>query len=205
MTDGEPGTNPPECGAIGGAIFADAVVVVPSFLDAALVPALRERARAYDAAGECAPAGVGRSEARALRPEQRGDRIRWLDDAPANDAERAFRQAIERVRVEVNRTLALGALDLEAHYAIYPPGAGYRRHRDRFRDDDARVLSVVAYLNDGWREEEGGALRLHLPGGTRDVLPIGGTLVAFLSASVEHEVLPARRERLAIAGWFRRR
>ena len=32
-----------------------------------------------------------------------------------------------------------------------------------------------------------------------------GTFVAFLSADFEHEVLPARRERLALAGWFRRR
>lgn len=205
MTDGGPATNPPDSGAIGDAIAAEAVAVVPSFLDATLVSALRERARAYDAISEFAPAGVGRSDARAVRPDLRGDRIRWLDEPPSDASELAFRTAIEPVRVAVNRALALGAFDLEAHYAIYPPGAGYRRHRDRFRDDDARVLSVVAYLNDAWREEDGGALRLHLPGGPRDVLPTGGTLVAFLSAPVEHEVLPARRERLAIAGWFRRR
>jgi len=91
------------------------------------------------------------------------------------------------------------------HYALYPPGAGYARHRDRFRDDDARVLSCVAYLNDRWGPHDGGALRLHLDGGPRDVAPIGGTLVAFLADRVEHEVLPATRQRLAVAGWFRSR
>jgi SM-20-related protein len=40
---------------------------------------------------------------------------------------------------------------------------------------------------------------------TLDVLPEGGTLVAFLSERFQHEVLPARRERLALTGWFRRR
>ena len=94
----------------------------------------------------------------------------------------------------------------EAHYAIYPRGGFYRRHRDRFHDDDARVLSCVLYLNEGWSPEHGGALRLHLDGNeSRDVLPAGGTLACFLSERFEHEVLPATRERLALTGWFRRR
>jgi SM-20-related protein len=37
-----------------------------------------------------------------------------------------------------------------------------------------------------------------------EVLPIGGTLVCFLSDRFHHEVLPARRERLAATGWFTR-
>jgi SM-20-related protein len=35
-----------------------------------------------------------------------------------------------------------------------------------------------------------------------DVAPIGGTFVTFLSAEYEHEVLPARRERASLTGWF---
>lgn len=194
-----------EVAAIAGAISSGGVAIVPSFVDAALVAALRRRALDLDAAGEFAAAGIGRGAGLAQRRDVRGDRIRWIDAASADAAESALLEALERVRLEVNRALALGAFELEAHYAIYPSGAGYARHRDRFRDDDARVLSIVAYLNDEWREEDGGALRLHLPAGARDVAPIGGTLVAFLSDAVEHEVLPARRERLAIAGWFRRR
>lgn len=30
-----------------------------------------------------------------------------------------------------------------------------------------------------------------------------GTLVVFLSEEFEHEVLPAKRDRYSIAGWFR--
>src|SRR2546421_26403 len=76
----------------------------------------------------------------------------------------------------------------------------------RFRDDDARMLSCVLYLNDAWTAADGGALRIYLsPTDVCDVLPVGGTLVCFLSDRYEHEVLPATRERLAITGWFRRR
>ncbi len=37
------------------------------------------------------------------------------------------------------------------------------------------------------------------------VLPIAGRLVCFLSDRFIHEVLPARRERLSLSGWFRKR
>ena len=36
-----------------------------------------------------------------------------------------------------------------------------------------------------------------------DIFPVGGTLVAFLSARYWHEVLPATRERLSLTGWFK--
>ncbi|MOA08544.1 hypothetical protein D3C78_1283200 [compost metagenome] len=67
-------------------------------------------------------------------------------------------------------------------------------------------MSAVFYLNADWQAEQGGALRMYLPGGEeRDVLPLAGTLVVFLSADLPHAVLPATRERLSLTGWFRRR
>jgi len=39
----------------------------------------------------------------------------------------------------------------------------------------------------------------------REVSPVASTLVIFLSDRFEHEVRPARRPRLAVTGWFRRR
>ena len=187
------------------AIAEDGVAVAPGFLDERLVARLRERARRLDAAGEFAPAGVGHGASRAHRPDVRGDRIRWIDASNEDPAERELAAALDVLRRDVNRALAIGAFSLEMHYAIYPPGARYARHRDRFRDDDARVLSCVAYLNDAWRDDDGGALRLHVAGGPLDVLPRSGTLVAFLAERIEHEVLPAKRMRLAVSGWFRRR
>jgi SM-20-related protein len=170
-----------------------------------VVQGLRERVRALQQAGAFAGAAVGRAQVRTQRDDVRGDRIAWLPDAPEDEAEVALGVWLESLRVRCNRELLLGLEEVEAHYAIYPPGARYARHRDRFRDDDARVLSWVLYLNEAWTREDGGALRLYDGDGAIDVLPEGGTLAAFLSADFEHEVLPARRERLSIAGWFRRR
>ena len=190
---------------VADALVASGVAIVPGFLDRALVTRLRERALGLDRAGGFVAAGVGRAASLAQRDDVRGDRIRWIG-LPSDDAsENALEAALDPVRRDVNRSLALGAFDLEMHYALYPAGASYARHRDRFRDDDARVLSCVAYLNDAWGEDDGGALRLHLDDGPRDVAPLGGTLVVFLADRVEHEVLPSMRERLAVAGWFRRR
>ena len=97
--------------------------------------------------------------------------------------------------------------DVEAHFAHYPPGARYVRHRDRFRDDDHRVVSLVVYLNADWdAPRNGGELRLYdTAGNAHDVAPLGGRAACFLSADIEHEVLPATRDRLSVAAWLRRR
>jgi SM-20-related protein len=135
----------------------------------------------------------------------RGDFIAWLD-APADDAERELVERLDSLRATFNRELMTGLVDFEGHYARYPAGAGYARHLDRLSGSDVRVLSAVLYLNDAWSADDGGALRVHLPdGGCRDVSPRGGNLFVFRSEAFEHEVLPARRERLSFTGWFRRR
>ena len=148
----------------------------------------------------------GAARTRGRRADVRGDRIRWLDERPHDAAEAAAFALLDALRVACNRSLMAGLVEFEGHYALYPPGTSYARHRDRFRDDDTRVLSCVLYLNDDWRRDDGGALRLYVEGGQAiDVWPEAGTLVAFLSERFDHEVLPARRPRLALTGWFRRR
>jgi SM-20-related protein len=140
-----------------------------------------------------------------VREGVRGDHIQWLEPGqhPACDE---YLQALDELRMALNQGLYLGLEDFEGHFALYPPGAFYQKHVDRFRDDDRRAVSVVFYLNDDWQAEQGGALRLYLPNGeTRDVLPHAGSLLVFLSADMPHEVLPASRDRLSLTGWLRRR
>ena len=169
----------------------------------ALRTALREDLRRLQAEGALAPASVGRGAGRDLRRDIRADATLWLDDPRCGDAARDFLARIDALRVALNRRLFLGLDDCEAHYAAYPPGGGYARHRDRFRDSDARVVTLVSYLNDDWGDADGGALRLHGDGGGHvDIAPLGAS-VCFLSER-EHEVLPAHRARFSIAAWFRR-
>ena len=179
------------------------------FLPPVTVAALADEAHARDAAGEFHDAGVGRGATFAQRRDVRGDRILWLDEASASPVQRPFRQAMEALRAALNEKLLLGLFSFEAHYALYPPGAFYRRHRDRFGGSSAspgvRVISCAIYLNQGWTAADGGALRVYEGDRLREVLPLAGTMACFLSDRFEHEVLPATRERLSLTGWFRRR
>jgi SM-20-related protein len=113
---------------------------------------------------------------------------------------------LEGLRLELNREAYLGLFELELHYALYPPGAGYERHLDQPQGTTQRKVSLVLYLNDGWGPGDGGALRMHeARNQALDIEPVGGRLVCFLTSGREHQVLPARRERLSISGWFRGR
>lgn len=177
----------------------------PQFITQTLTRKLAEECRQRAAQGALAPAGVGRGTQQQVREGVRGDHIQWLEPGqhPACDE---YLQALDELRVALNQGLYLGLEDFEGHFALYPPGAFYQKHVDRFRDDDRRAVSVVFYLNDDWQVEQGGALRLYLPNGeTRDVLPQAGSLLVFLSADMPHEVLPASRDRLSLTGWLRRR
>ena len=189
--------------AIADALRTHGACRLPGFPDADTTHALREDLARLQADGALAAAAVGRGSSHGQRADIRGDATLWLDDPRAGPAAAAFLAALDALRIELNRRLFLGADEVEAHYAVYPPGARYARHRDRFKDDDARVISLVAYLNPDWRDDDGGTLRLALDDGEVALVPRTGSVV-FLS-ELEHEVLPATRERRSIVAWMRRR
>ncbi|MCG8294122.1 2OG-Fe(II) oxygenase [Pseudomonas entomophila] len=177
----------------------------PLFLPDELARALALECRRRHAEGELNPAGVGRGAAQEVREAIRGDQIQWIDPGDSEACDH-YLGAMDSLRQAINQGLYLGLEDFECHFALYPPGAFYRRHLDRFRDDDRRAVSAVFYLNEGWQPDDGGQLRMFLQGDVEhDVPPLAGTLVVFLSGDIPHEVLPAGRERLSLTGWFRRR
>lgn len=179
--------------------------VYEGFLDAARVAALRAEAVALHAAGGFRAAGIGHGAVR--RPEVRGDDLAWITQESAPAASALSQGDFEILRHAINARTYLGLHELEAHYAVYAPGTFYARHLDRFQEDNQRVISLVLYLNEDWGTDDGGELRLY-PSGSEagvTVAPRAGTIVCFLSERVPHEVLPARRPRHSLAGWFRRR
>lgn len=175
------------------------------FVDADLVAALAAECRALWEADEFRAAEIGIGATRRRQGEVRGDYIHWLDEATASPAQRRYLAAMESLRLTLNETLFLGLFSLEAHLAVYPVGAGYERHLDQFAGARTRVVSCVLYLNTDWRPEDGGQLRLFLGDDERphDIPPTAGTLATFMSASIYHSVLSARRQRLSLTGWFR--
>ncbi|CAI8711372.1 MULTISPECIES: 2OG-Fe(II) oxygenase [unclassified Pseudomonas] len=175
------------------------------FLPLDLTRALAAECRKRAAEGELAPAAVGRGPTSEIREGIRGDKIQWIEPGQALACD-SYLQLMDSLREAMNRGLYLGLEDFESHFAMYPPGAFYLKHVDRFRDDDRRTVSAVVYLNDAWLPEHGGQLRMYLKEDVEyDVVPTGGCLVVFLSGEVPHEVLPATRDRLSLTGWFRRR
>ena len=189
--------------AAASALAADGWCVQPGLMSASATRALARECTAMHDAKLLLPARTGAAHtASALR----GDSTHWFVTGAMSAPQQAFAERIDALRIALNRELMLGLVECESHYAVYRPGAGYARHLDRLRDNDARVVSAVFYLNEDWRETDGGALRLYLEDGAyRDIHPHAGSLLLFLSAQFEHEVLPATRDRLSIACWMRQR
>ena len=189
----------PAIDLIAAALETAGRIVLPACLPPALSAALRQRAVAVE--GGMSRAGIGRG--RSLNDAVRGDAIRWLgqDDA----AEAAYLAWMERLRLGLNRRLFLGLFDYEAHFAVYQPGAYYRKHLDAFPGASNRLLTTVYYLNPQWTPADGGELRIYdLDGGLlENVAPEFGKMALFLSATHPHEVAATRQKRLSIAGWFR--
>ena len=147
-------------------------------------------------------AGVGQREKIRINESIRGDYIQWIDKAGAPPAISVYFMRLDKLMGYLNQTLFLSLKDYEVHMTRYPVGSFYKRHIDQFKRDDHRKLSIICYLNSDWHEENGGQLRIYLPQGPLDILPVAGRVVCFCSDELEHEVLPATRERLSLTGWM---
>jgi SM-20-related protein len=178
------------------------ICIQDEFLTVSQVDELRECLQARRARGEFSAARIGAGQALQRREEVRGDFTCWLNE-PLFAAETHVLACFERLRLQLNREAFLGLLELELHYAAYPPGAGYARHVDQPRGKARRKVSLVLYLNRGWEPDAAGELRIFGAGEKCcDVQPLGGRLVCFLTAGQEHCVRAATRERLTLAGWL---
>lgn len=181
---------------------------VPGFLPRPAVSALAAEEQALWSGGGFREAGVGRGGGQGVHAEIRSDRICWLDPAALPPATAAYWDLVGALRQTLNRTLFLGLQRFEAHYALYPVGSFYKRHLDQHRGSPHRTVTCLLYLNEDWRPEDAGALRLYTPtaeGETAtDVYPEAGTFVCFRSDLIPHEVLPTRRARMSLTGWLRR-
>jgi SM-20-related protein len=146
-------------------------------------------------------AAVGRGVEQQRNRFVRRDLIHWMDER--DPALAPWRAWTESLRVHLNRQLFLGLFSFESHLAHYRPGDFYRTHVDAFRGEANRVVSLVCYLNEYWKEGDGGELVLYKDPGPVTVQPTYRTVVLFLSEEIPHEVKPAQRDRYSVTGWFR--
>ncbi len=155
-------------------------------------------------------AGIGRKRQHTLNNFVRTDEICWITGE--SNAGQAWLNWTKSLQSFLNQRLFLGLFSFESHFAHYVKGAFYKKHKDAFKGQENRVLSVVVYLNKSWNIDDGGELVIYqsrskafppFDDKSIKVTPGLGTIVVFLSEEFPHEVLPAKRDRFSIAGWFR--
>jgi SM-20-related protein len=180
---------------------AAGILITDQFLSPLVVDSLLQCVQARKARGDFSAARIGHAGSVQRHAQIRGDFTCWLAE-PLYPAERHLLSELEQLRLRLNQEALLGLFELELHYAWYPPGAGYERHVDQPLGSVRRKVSLVLYLNVGWEPSAGGALRMFEGENFEDIDPLAGRLVCFLTPGKEHSVLPARRDRLSLSGWF---
>ena len=158
--------------------------------------------------GEFKRAGVGRGLDLQVREDIRGDHVMWLQTDAASAEQVIYLAKLELLRLALNQRFFLGLFEYEGHFAVYPEGAFYKAHLDRHAGTSDRIVTTILYLNPNWQPGDGGELKLWTTSGDKVgafilIEPRLGTLVCFMSGDFWHEVLPTRRPRLSISGWFR--
>jgi SM-20-related protein len=187
---------------IADALATQGYAICDQFLSQSEVQAILDTADFREGIAAFRKAGIGKNSGLQVNEAIRGDYIQWLHKHSPHPAIQLYLDRLNELVSYLNVSLFLSLKDYEVHMTIYPVGSYYKRHLDQFRQDDHRKLSVICYLNHDWRDEHGGQLKMFLPEGTVDVLPVAGRLVCFRSDRIEHEVVAATRERLSLTGWM---
>ena len=176
------------------------------FFSTELIQKLKETLSSFRQQGLLKQAGIGRKNDFHIEQSIRSDEIKWFDENNTNEYQKEYLKISQQLQDAINQRFFLGLFELEVHYALYSPSAFYKRHLDQHKNQDTRVITLITYLNENWKNEDGGELQLYLKNGdTISISPEAGTVVCFFSADFEHEVLPAKRERMSLTGWFRKR
>lgn len=135
--------------------------------------------------------------------EIRSDYIQWIDTNNPEDLYRPFIDHIIEFGKWLNKFCYTGLNDLEMHSAVYPRGSFYKRHIDTSLLNKKRVYTFILYLNNSWKYDDGGQLRLYINDHYRDIDPYQCRLVFFESDKLPHEVLTSNFERISISGWLK--
>ena len=172
------------------------VHVEPNFIPPSLVKSMRQDALGLLSEGLFAPDGLTNTAvAKSRQGFSVGDRQTYRNDAwdaKVGDvaARLEFQARMTALRLELAAELGRPTLAPEGFrkheitYNMYEPGAKLGRHLDEHHEETKgskgwlmptrRSVTWLVYLNDGWTEEEGGALRCfpRAPAAPSDV-PVG--------------------------------
>lgn len=185
--------------------IAQKVGVSEHFLSSDLASQLKVNLQTLFDQDKMKAAGIGNELIVQKDTSFRSDKIYWLDKGSTNTSEIDFFNLIDEFVAYLNETCYTGITQYEFHYALYEKGSFYKKHLDRFRNDDGRLFSMITYLNEDWVEGDGGELKIYLPDGqTPYISPTNRKSVFFRSNELEHEVLETYKPRMSITGWLKR-
>lgn len=146
-------------------------------------------------------AGIGSSANKLKDTSIRGDFTYWIDKERDQSLTDAF-GVIEEAKDVLNRFCFLSLSGYEFHLAYYPKGTFYKRHVDQFKERSNRMISMIIYLNEGWKKGDGGELKIFREDEELIINPIARRCVMFKSAEVPHEVMQTNVGRYSLTGWM---
>ena len=187
-------------------ILANGYGVIEDFIQPLQVTRLSQNLQELYQDGYFKKAGIGNTSNLQVISEIRGDYILWLNQDTSLLCKEIYFDKIDRLISYFNETCFLGIKGIEAHFALFPEGTFYKRHLDSFKNNDKRIFSVIFYLNENWKQENGGELNMYFQEKNIEtlvsILPIAGRFLCFESHKIPHEVLVANKDRLSITGWL---
>ncbi|MFN3138844.1 MAG: 2OG-Fe(II) oxygenase [Allomuricauda sp.] len=147
-------------------------------------------------------AGIGAHADHQIDTKIRGDFTYWLDRNREAQLTGYWSLLDETMHI-FNRYCYLSLSGYEFHLAHYPSGGHYDKHLDQFENRNNRMISMIIYLNDDWKQGDGGELEIFEKDGSSFLVePLAGRCVMFKSAEVPHAVLKAHKSRFSLTGWL---
>ena len=177
--------------------------IAPAFISQQLSAGLQQNIKQLQQDEMMTAAGIGNHAIKDANQQMRSDKIYWMDKKHGNVFENEFLQHAEDFIERLNSTCYAGINAFEFHYAVYEPGSFYKRHKDQFKNNDNRKFSLITYLNNNWRDADGGQLQVYSNETMQQIQPHAQTAVLFKSNETEHEVIKANRSRMSITGWLK--
>jgi SM-20-related protein len=208
-------------GGVLESLAQDQILVMDGFFPRSQWQRWAQTARDRKNQGLFRESKIGRGLQNQRSEKVRGDSTLWID--PADGAVADFFAWTQEFQRRAQQEFFLPLRSSEIHFAHYPVGSHYDAHYDQSPQRDLvrgqRIVTFILYLNDHWKNEDGGELVVYPPvlddqtlteevvdkevQNPIHILPIGGRLVMFMSDLLLHEVRICHAERMSLTGWFR--
>lgn len=179
--------------------------VIENFLTPEVAHSLLQEIQRLIQEDELRQASIGKGLKSDVMEEIRKDEIKWLSQKTNHVDMLSFLYLIEELGEYLSQYFRVSIKRYEGHWAHYPPEAFYKKHVDQFVETNNRIFSVITYLNPNWKDSDGGELVIYQDNKPPvKIKPKLGSLVCFRSDLLFHEVLPTKRSRYSITGWYRK-